>query len=144
MWGKVLRQRPILQKKPKTLTGLLDLFVNGESSPKFTIYSKQRLMMFCEKRNQDKLKYQKKIARKIHKSKTSIHKQREQEIERGHEEKIESSPMPTLPSPSFVIMKMLVSWLSFCVKVSSLRNKKKIKKIKNMTPYLQVDGEYLY
>ena len=83
----------------------LDLFVSGELSPKFTTYSKQRLMVLCGKRNQNKLKY-KQMQKNIHTFETSTHSQPKEEIKRGREEERESSPIPIFPTPNFGIVKL--------------------------------------
>ena len=79
-------------------------------------------MVLCGKRNQNKLKY-----KKVHKiyigPKLRPTNSEKKEIERGREIKKKGSPIPVLPPLSFGIVKILVSLLGFCVKVSSLRKK---------------------
>ena len=53
--------------------GSLDSFVSGDSNPKFTMYSKQRLIVLCGKRNQNKLKYKKMQKKKKKKEHTHTH-----------------------------------------------------------------------
>ena len=78
--------------------------------------------MLCGKRNQNKLKY-----KKVHKiyigPKLRPTNSEKKEIERGREIKKKGSSIPVLPPLSFGIVKILVSLLGFCVKVSSLRKK---------------------
>ena len=90
---------------PNISLNSLDLFVSGELSPKFTTYSKQRLMVLCGKRNQNKLKY-KQMQKNIHTFETSTHSQPKEEIKRDHEEEKESSPIPIFPTPNFGIVKL--------------------------------------
>ena len=86
--------------------GLLDLFVSGESSSKFTI--KTNGVLWKEKSKQTKIQ---ESVEKIYKFEISIHSQREKKIERGLEEKRESSPIPVLPPPGFGIVRILASCL---------------------------------
>ena len=79
-------------------------------------------MVLYGKRNQNKLKY-----KKVHKiyigPKLRPIDIKKKEIERGREIKREGSPVPVFPLLNFGIVKILVSLLGFCVKVSSLRKK---------------------
>ena len=47
-------------------------------------------------------------AKKVHKSETSTHSQREEKIERAYEKEREGSPVPIFPPLNFRIMRILV------------------------------------
>ena len=49
----ILRQGPKMRKRPKSTLGSLEVFVYGESSPKFTMYKKTKANGGLTRENQN-------------------------------------------------------------------------------------------
>ena len=110
---------------PNLPLGSLEMFICGESSPKFQMYNEQktngaltREKSKCHNWNTRKCR---KSIQKHNMSKTSTHNQREKKIERGCEEEREGSPIPIFPPLPTRIVWMLAGRMSFCSKISILR-----------------------
>ena len=99
----------------------LEMFICGESSPKFQIYNNKRLMMLKQERNQNAITEIQENAEKVHRFEILTHSQREEKIERGCEKEREGSPIPIFLPPRFRIVRMLAGWMGICFKVLALR-----------------------
>ena len=102
----------------------LEVFICGESSPKFTMYRKTKANGSLTRENQNANNKSVEKVQKHNKSKTSTHSHQEEGIERGCEEEREGSPVPIFPPLRFRIVRMFPGSVGFDSQVSTLQRKR--------------------